>query len=76
MVSHIFCEAAIHKLNNSEGLVRKVKEVQIFFQAKLHLLPVNTPSNFTADEVMFSRMKNFVSHFSLTNYTMNVYNKL
>ena len=61
---------------NQEGLVRKVKEVQSFFQAKLHLLHVNTPSNFTADEVMFSRMKDFVSHFSLTNYTMNVYNKL
>ncbi len=61
---------------NQEGLVKKVKELQDFFQARLHLLHVNTPSNFIADEVMFSRLTDFASHFSLTNYTMNVYNHL
>jgi nucleotide-binding universal stress UspA family protein len=55
-------------------LVKKVSELQTFFKAKLHVLYVNTPTNFTADDVTHERLKAFASRYKLRNYTLNVYN--
>ena len=59
---------------NQEALVRKVKELQAFFKAKIHILYVNTPNNFTADNLTLDRLKEFARKFALRNYTLNIYN--
>lgn len=55
-------------------LVEKVKELQDFFKAKLHILYVNTPTNFTADNITMERLKQFAKSSGFRNYTLNVYN--
>lgn len=55
-------------------LIERVKELQEFFKAKLHILYVNTPTNFTADNVTMDRLKQFAKLSGFRNYTLNVYN--
>jgi nucleotide-binding universal stress UspA family protein len=57
-----------------EDLIRKVKDLQAFFKATVHILYVNTPTRFTADNVTQERLKAFAKRFSFRNYTLNVYN--
>ncbi len=57
-----------------DKLVEKVKELQAFFKARLHILYVNTPTNFTADNITMERLKTFAKTFGFRNYTLNVYN--
>jgi nucleotide-binding universal stress UspA family protein len=57
-----------------EPLVRRVKELQAFFKATVHILYVNTPTNFTADNITLDRLKLFARRFMFKNYTVNVYN--
>ena len=59
---------------NQEDLVLKVKSVQDFFNARLHILWVNTPTNFTADHQTKARLNKFAERFMLKNYTINIYN--
>lgn len=56
---------------NQEGLLSEIKKLQQFFQAKLHLLIINTPYNLqrTADET--KKMEVFAKHYQLENYTLN-----
>lgn len=57
-----------------ETLVMKIRELQSFFKAHLHLVWINTPINFTSDVVTFKRMEEFAKEFGLTNYTLSVFN--
>ncbi len=57
-----------------EKLVERVKALQAFFRAKLHILYVNTPTNFSADNITMERLKQFAKDFGFKNYTLNVYN--
>lgn len=57
-----------------EDLIRKVKELQAFFKATVHIVYVNTPINFTADNITFDRLKEFAKRYAFKNYTLNVYN--
>jgi len=57
-----------------EALIRKVKELQAFFRATVHIVYVNTPTNFTSDNITFDRLKEFARQFQFRNYTLNVYN--
>ena len=59
---------------NQEDLIRRVKELQAFFRARIHLVYVNTPLNFTADNITMARLKEFAKAFGFKNYTLNVYN--
>ncbi len=59
---------------NQEGLVLKVKELQEFFKAKLHIVHINTPLNFTSDDITYARLKTFAKRFVFRNHTLNVYN--
>jgi nucleotide-binding universal stress UspA family protein len=59
---------------NQEGLIRRVKELQDFFKARIHIVYINTPTNFTADNVTMNRLKEFSKAFAFRNYTLNVYN--
>jgi hypothetical protein len=56
------------------NLVARIKEVQSFFSAKLHLLLVNTPYNMkrTIDETQM--MEGYAKHYKLRDYTLNTRN--
>jgi nucleotide-binding universal stress UspA family protein len=59
---------------DQDDLVAKVKELQEFFKAKLHIVHINTPLNFTSDDVTFARLKAFAKQFNFRNHSLNVYN--
>lgn len=59
---------------NQSELVEKVKALQIFFQARLHVVWINTPINFTSDVLNRQRLQAFAKHFGLKKYTLNVFN--
>jgi K+-sensing histidine kinase KdpD len=52
----------------------KVKALQNFFKARLHVVWINTPLNFTSDTVTHSRLEAFAKRFMLKDYTINVFN--
>ena len=57
-----------------DKLIAKVKELQAFFKATVHILYVNTPTNFPADNITLERLRQFAKEFAFRNYTLNVYN--
>jgi nucleotide-binding universal stress UspA family protein len=59
---------------NQEDLIMKVKALQDFFQAKLHIIWINTPAVFRPDDDARRKLKAFAERFMLTNYTINVFN--
>lgn len=59
---------------NQEDLVMKVKALQNFFKAKLHIVWVNTPLNFTSDSQTNERLEAFAKRFMLKDYAINVFN--
>lgn len=59
---------------HQEDLIMKVKQLQSFFRAKLHIVWINTPLNFTSDTVTIKRLNEFAERFLLKDYTINVYN--
>ncbi len=59
---------------NQENLITKVKALQNFFKAKLHIVWINTPSNFTRDTITLRRLNDFVKRFMIKDYTLNVFN--
>lgn len=57
-----------------EELTLAVKEVQHFFNAKLHVLYVNTPGlAFKKDSETRPMLEKFCKRFMLKNYTVNIY---
>ena len=59
-----------------EDLLMKVKAVQNFFKANLHIVWINTPSNFTRDTTSHKRLQDFAKRFLFKNYTTHVFNDL
>jgi nucleotide-binding universal stress UspA family protein len=59
-----------------EDLVMKVKAVQNFFKASIHIVWVNTPNNFTRDITTHSRLQDFAKRFLFKNFTTHVFNDL
>jgi nucleotide-binding universal stress UspA family protein len=57
-------------------LVSKVKSLQDFFGASLHLLWVNTPAFFRRNQEVNVLLKEFVIHFKLKDYTLNIRNDI
>jgi nucleotide-binding universal stress UspA family protein len=49
------------------GFVTQVKELQQFFQAKLHLLYINTPLSFRRDAEGQALLREFAKHYQLEN---------
>jgi len=60
--------------HDHEDLVMKVKALQDFFKATLHIVYINTPSNFVRDIVTTKRLKEFVKRYMLKDCTVNVFN--
>jgi nucleotide-binding universal stress UspA family protein len=57
-----------------EDLVMKVKALQNFFKAKIHIVWINTPTNFTPDRITMARLNDFAKRFMFKDYTVSVYN--
>ncbi|WKN41626.1 universal stress protein [Tunicatimonas pelagia] len=55
-------------------LIQQLSELQKLFDATIHMVSVNTPSNFESDRYYKKAMKEFAEQHQLKNYTMNVYN--
>ncbi len=58
----------------SEQLVMHVKQLQNIFNARIHLLRINTPNNFERDEVAGTALEDLAKRFMLKDYTINIYN--
>lgn len=54
------------------GVIKKIKELQLFFKARLHLLFVNTPAWFIPDHESTRALDQFAKKNKLKNYTINV----
>lgn len=52
--------------------IKKLKELQEMFFAKLHLLYVNTPTDFETSSAVKARMNTFAEKYNLDNYTTNI----
>jgi nucleotide-binding universal stress UspA family protein len=59
---------------NEAELVTRVKELQKFFKAHLHLVWINTPLNFNSDAVTHKRLQNFAKRFGLKDYSIHIFN--
>jgi nucleotide-binding universal stress UspA family protein len=54
---------------------KSVIEFSNNFNAKLHLVVINTPNNFKSTLILTEIMDQFVSNFSLKNFTLNIFNE-
>jgi nucleotide-binding universal stress UspA family protein len=61
---------------NQEDLVMKVKALQHFFTAQLHIVWINTPLNFAPDSFTRQRLQAFAKRFMLKDYVIHVCNAL
>lgn len=73
-IKNIVFPSTLHK--DEEELTMKIKVMQDFFKATLHILYINTPANFRADVVNRKMLSEFAKRFMLKNFTLNVYNDL
>ncbi|MFM7852780.1 MAG: universal stress protein [Flammeovirgaceae bacterium] len=62
--------------SDNEELVMKVKELQNFFKATLHVVYINTPAFFQQDGNTKLKLKNFAKRFMLKDYTLNIFSDL
>lgn len=60
--------------DDQEALLARVKALQSFFKATLHVVYINTPTNFTRGVTALEQLKKFAKRFMLKNYTLNIYN--
>jgi nucleotide-binding universal stress UspA family protein len=61
-------------LEDQDDLIKKVKSIQNYFGAQLHVVWINTPLNFTSDVTTRERLEEFAKHFALKNFTLNIFN--
>ena len=59
---------------DQEDLTMKVKEIQNFFKARLHVVYINTPSHFTRDVTTRRKLESFSKRFMLKDFTLNIFN--
>jgi nucleotide-binding universal stress UspA family protein len=59
---------------HQEDLVMKVKALQDFFKAHLHIVWINTPANFMSDTITRERLNSFAKRFMLKDYTVSIFN--
>ncbi len=62
--------------DDQEELAMKVKDLQSFFKATIHIVYVNTPANFRRDRYTKESLKAFAKRFMFKDYTLNVYNDI
>jgi nucleotide-binding universal stress UspA family protein len=57
-----------------EDLVMKVKTLLNFFKAKIRIVWINTPTNFTRDTITRKRLADFAKRFMFKDFTIHIYN--
>lgn len=60
--------------NDNKETYRQASEIAMAFGAQIHLLMVNTASNFTTTQKANDRINDFIQDYSFKNYTINIYN--
>lgn len=60
---------------NQTQFVSKVKSLQEFFNARLHVLLINTPLNFQDDSKSRGALDEFVRHYKIKDYVLKVRNE-
>ena len=64
--------------SNFEGdqtyVVDELFKLQDIFNARLHLVKINTPNNFESNRTILKGMKDFVDKYKIKNYSLNIYN--
>jgi nucleotide-binding universal stress UspA family protein len=55
-------------------VINKIKTLQEALGAQLHLVKINTPTDFSVDHATKQTMEQFAKKYQLENYTINVYN--
>lgn len=64
--------------SNFEGdqqhVVSELFKIQEIFNAKLHLVRINTPNNFESNRKILKLMNEFVNKYTINNYSLNIYN--
>ena len=60
----------------SKSTFHRVISFAELFDAKIHLLYINTIHNFNTTKNIESRIANFMDDFDFTNYTTNIYNDI
>jgi nucleotide-binding universal stress UspA family protein len=61
------------EIEDQEDLVTRVKALQNFFKAHLHLVWINTPLNFTSDSLTMEKLQAFGKRFLLKDYSTHVF---
>lgn len=59
-----------------EDLVMKVKAMQDFFRAHLHIVWINTITGFTTDTITNERLDKFAKRFMLKDYSLHIFNHI
>lgn len=60
----------LHQTN----FVTKLKELQEFLHARLHILYVNTPIHLTPEREIKRALEDYAKHYQLSDYTLNIMN--
>lgn len=61
-------------LEKMQDFTMKVKALQAFFKARIHIVYINTPTNFTSDSVTLARLNAFAKRFMFKDVTLNIFN--
>lgn len=61
---------------NQTDFINKLKEIQHFFDATLHILLVNTPVHFRRDPEANEALAEFAKHYRLENYKLHFRNNV
>lgn len=59
-----------------KSALKKLTDFADGFESTIHLLYVNTPSNFKSTQAIEGQIKEFMSASELKNYTLNIYNDI
>ena len=65
---------ALNSHDESYAVFEKIKLFADLYNAHIHLLKVITPNDFEPTPISKMLLKDFVEHFKLTNYSINIYN--
>jgi nucleotide-binding universal stress UspA family protein len=57
-----------------EQLVQNVKSLQHLLKARINLVWINTPANFSDDEKTLKKLNAFAERYMLSDFTLNIYN--
>ena len=60
--------------NDNKETYKQASDLANAFNAKLHLLMVNTANNFSTTEKANARIMDFINGYEFNNYTVNIYN--